>query len=68
MIKQGKKKAILSERLHLLEVTMIRMAESISLLKKHNDILSQNQSKIIDAISPPKEEGDTVDEAESTGV
>ena len=68
MIKAGKKKGTMNDRIHLLEVTMIRMAESISLLKKQIDILSGNQNKIIDAISPPKDTGNEIDEAESTGV
>ena len=68
MIKQGKKRGTMNDRIHLLEMTVIKLAETTSILKKQLDILSANQSKIIDAISPPKEEGDTVDEAESTGV
>jgi len=68
MIKNNKKKATQSDRIHLLEMTIINLAETTSRLKKQIDILSANQNKIIDAISPPKEEGDTVDEAESTGV
>jgi len=67
-LKSNKKKSTQSERTHLLEMTIIRMAESVSLLKKQIDILSVNQGKIIDAISPPKEEDNKVDEAESTGV
>mgnify|MGYP003636874685 FL=1 len=68
MIKEGKKKSTANERIHLLEMTLIKLAETTSILKKQIDILSANQSKIIDAISPPKEEGSEVDEAKSTGV
>tara|TARA_R110000796_G_scaffold139869_1_gene256045 strand:+ start:220 stop:369 length:150 start_codon:yes stop_codon:yes gene_type:complete len=49
-------------------MTIINLAETTSRLKKQIDILSGNQNKIIDAISPPKEEGSEVDEAKSTGV
>ena len=62
------KKKTTNDRIHLLEMTIIKLAETTSILKKQIDILSANQNKIIDAISPPKEEGNTVDEAESTGV
>lgn len=68
MIKQGKKKSTLNDRVHLLEMVIIKLAESVSLLKKHNDKLTQNQNMIIDSISPPNEEGNDVDEARSTGV
>ena len=68
MIKQGKKKSTLNDRVHLLEMVIIRMAETSSILKKKIDILSQNQNHIIDSISPPNKEGGKVDEAESTGV
>ena len=68
MIKEGKKKSKLNARVHLLEMTIIRMAESISLMKKQIDILAGNQNKIIDAISPPEKTDNEVDEANSTGV
>ena len=68
MIKNNKKKATQSDRIHLLEMTIIRLAETTSRLKKQIDILSGNQNKIIDAISPPKEDDNDVDEADSTGV
>tara|TARA_R110000796_G_scaffold103802_1_gene213230 strand:+ start:623 stop:799 length:177 start_codon:yes stop_codon:yes gene_type:complete len=55
MIKQGKKKSAVNDRIHLLEMTVIKLAETTSILKKQLDILSANQSKIIDAISPPKD-------------
>mgnify|MGYP003652456581 CR=1 FL=1 len=62
------KKKTTNDRIHLLEMTIINLAETTSRLKKQIDILSGNQNKIIDAISPPKEEGSEVDEAKSTGV
>lgn len=68
MIKAGKKKSTMNDRIHLLEMTIIRLAQSVSLLKEQIDKLSHNQNKIIDAISPPKETGNEVDEANSTGV
>ena len=68
MIKNNKKKSTMNERIHLLEMTIINLAETTSRLKKQIDILSHNQNKIIDAISPPKDTGNEVDEAESTGV
>tara|TARA_R110002049_G_scaffold230196_2_gene402342 strand:+ start:3718 stop:3894 length:177 start_codon:yes stop_codon:yes gene_type:complete len=58
----------MNDRIHLLEMTIIRLAETTSKLKKQIDILSANQNKIIDSISPPKETDNEVDEAESTGV
>ena len=68
MIKSNKKKSTMNDRIHLLEMTIIRLAETTSKLKKQIDILSANQNKIIDSISPPKETDNEVDEAESTGV
>ena len=68
MIKSGKKKSTQSDRIHLLEMTIINLAETTSKLKKQIDILAGNQNKIIDAISPPEETGNEVDEADSTGV
>jgi hypothetical protein len=62
------KKKTTNDRIHLLEMTVIKLAETTSILRKQIDILSANQGKIIDAISPPKEEGSQVDEAKSTGV
>lgn len=62
------KKKTTNDRIHLLEMTIINLAETTSRLKKQIDILAGNQNKIIDAISPPKEDDKDVDEAESTGV
>ena len=55
MIKQGKKRGTMNDRIHLLEMTVIKLAETTSILKKQIDILSANQNKIIDAISPPED-------------
>ena len=67
-IKSNKKKSAMNDRVHLLEMTIIRLAETTSRLKKQIDILAANQNKIIDAVSPPQETDNEVDEAESTGV
>ena len=68
MIKSGKKKSTQSDRIHLLEMTIINLAETTSKLKKQIDILAGNQNKIIDAVSPPEKIDNEVDEADSTGV
>ena len=54
-IKSNKKKSTQADRIHLLEMTIINLAETTSRLKKQIDILSHNQNKIIDAISPPED-------------
>lgn len=54
-IKSNKKKSTQADRIHLLEMTVIKLAETTSILKKQIDILSANQGKIIDAISPPED-------------
>ena len=55
MIKEAKKRGTMNDRIHLLEMTVIKLAETTSILKKQLDILSHNQNKIIDAISPPED-------------
>ena len=66
-MKNNIKKAKLNDRVHLLEMTVIRMSESLTKVIERIEILSKNQQKIIDALTP-NEEKDDVDEAESTGV
>ena len=65
------KKSSLSKRINLLEMTLIRMSESMTKIIERTEILSKNQQRIIDAITggDNKEEDDNdVDESQSTGV
>ena len=65
------KKNRVNDRVHLLEMTLIRMSESMTKIIERTEILSKNQQRIIDAITggDNKEEDDNdVDESQSTGV
>tara|TARA_B110000211_G_C13709250_1_gene390998 strand:- start:277 stop:483 length:207 start_codon:yes stop_codon:yes gene_type:complete len=68
MIKEGKKKGTMNDRIHLLESTIINMAESISIMKANQDKLINNQNKIINDLYKKEEESNEVDESQSTGV
>tara|TARA_R110002050_G_scaffold24985_3_gene66721 strand:- start:771 stop:980 length:210 start_codon:yes stop_codon:yes gene_type:complete len=66
-LKSNIKKSTLSDRVHLLETTIINMAESTSIIKANQDKLINNQNKIIGDIYADKESSE-VDESQSTGV
>jgi len=65
MNREAKKKRT-NDRIHLLEMTIINMSESITKIIERTEILSKNQQRIIDALTPDNKED--VDEAEATGV
>ena len=65
------KKNRVNDRVHLLEMTLIRMSESMTKIIERTEILSKNQQKIIDAITEgenKEEKSNDVDESQSTGV
>tara|TARA_R110000744_G_scaffold251303_1_gene367255 strand:+ start:562 stop:774 length:213 start_codon:yes stop_codon:yes gene_type:complete len=65
------KKSSLSKRINLLEMTLIRMSESMTKIIERTEILSKNQQRIIDAITGgenKEEKSNDVDESQSTGV
>mgnify|MGYP003678953783 CR=1 FL=1 len=65
------KKNRVNDRVHLLEMTLIRMSESMTKIIERTEILSKNQQKIIDAITEgenKEEESNDIDESQSTGV
>lgn len=70
MSREAKKQRI-NDRVHLLEMTIINMSQSITKIIERTEILSKNQQKIIDAITEgdnKKEEDNDVDESQATGV
>ena len=70
MNRETKKKRV-NDRVHLLEMTLIRMSESMTKIIERTEILSKNQQKIIDAITEgenKEEKSNDVDESQSTGV
>tara|TARA_R110000796_G_scaffold215671_1_gene331655 strand:+ start:472 stop:684 length:213 start_codon:yes stop_codon:yes gene_type:complete len=67
-LKSNIKKSTLSDRVHLLETTIINMAESTSIIKANQDKLINNQNKIINDLYTKEEESNEVDESQSTGV
>lgn len=58
-LKSNLKKSSINDRVHLLEMTILNMAQSISMIKKNQDILIGNQNKIIEAITPAEEVEET---------
>lgn len=68
-LKSNIKKSTLSDRVHLLETTIINMAESMSIIKANQDKLINNQNKIIgDIYADDTDDSNEVDESQSTGV
>ena len=67
-MKNNIKKAKLNDRVHLLEMTLIRLSESFTKIIERVEILSKNQQKIIDTLTADNEVSEDIDEAQSTGI